>query len=104
MIAAAKETGLNTKLGLIVSGDQFVASKEAIAKIMSYFPDALSSEMEGAAVGQVAHDFDIPYLVVRAMSDVGNEDAGVNFDDFIIDAGKRSAKMLLALFADEAKS
>ena len=42
--------------------------------------------MEGAAVGQVAHDFDVPYLVVRAMSDVGDEEAGVNFDDFIIEA------------------
>lgn len=103
MIEAAKETGLNTKLGLIVSGDQFVAGKAAIDKILGYFPDALSSEMEGAAVGQVAHDFDVPYLVVRAMSDVGDEEAGVNFDDFIIEAGKRSAKMLLALFADEEK-
>ena len=33
MIEAAKETGLNTKLGLVVSGDQFVAGKAAIDKI-----------------------------------------------------------------------
>ncbi|WP_267202100.1 5'-methylthioadenosine/adenosylhomocysteine nucleosidase [Limosilactobacillus kribbianus] len=97
---AGEKTGLNIKRGLIVSGDQFIASQEAIARILHYFPDALSSEMEGAAVGQVATDHDVPYVVVRAMSDTGDEDAGVSFDKFIIDAGKRSAKMLLQLFAD----
>ena len=97
---AGKQTGRNVKRGLIVSGDQFIASKDAIAKILHYFPEALSSEMEGAAVGQVATDHDVPYVVVRAMSDTGDEDAGVSFDEFIIDAGKRSANMLLQLFAD----
>ena len=97
---AGEKTGLNVKRGLIVSGDQFIASSEAIKEILNNFPDALSSEMEGAAVGQVATNHQIPYVVVRAMSDTGDEDAGVSFDDFIIDAGKRSANMLLQLFAD----
>lgn len=95
---AGEKTGLNVKRGLIVTGDQFIASKEAIADILSNFPDALSSEMEGAAVGQVATDHDIPYVVVRAMSDTGDDEANVSFDEFIIDAGKRSAQMLLQLF------
>lgn len=99
---AGEQTGLNIKRGLIVSGDQFIASQAAIAEILKKFPDALSSEMEGAAVGQVATDHQVPYVVVRAMSDTGDEDAGVSFDDFIIDAGKRSANMLLQLFKDLA--
>lgn len=98
LAVAGKETGLNIEKGLIVSGDQFVSSKQAIAKIKHYFPEALSAEMEGAAVGQVACDHQVPYVVVRAMSDVGDEDAGVSFDEFIIQAGQRSAKMLLQLF------
>lgn len=98
--AAGEKTGLNVKRGLIVSGDQFIASQDAIQQILKHFPDALSSEMEGAAVGQVATDHDVPYVVVRAMSDTGDEDAGVSFDEFIIEAGKRSAKMLLQLFSD----
>jgi len=99
IVAAAADTGLKTKLGLIVSGDQFLNSPETIKAIMGHFPDALSGEMEGAAVGQVAHQFDVPYVVVRAMSDNADNDSGVNFDDFIIDAGHRSAQMLLALLA-----
>lgn len=97
---AGKETGLNIKQGLIVTGDQFVSSKAMIQQIKARFNDALSSEMEGAAVGQVATDHQVPYVVVRAMSDTGDENAGVSFDEFIVEAGKRSAAMLLQLFAD----
>lgn len=99
---AGEQTGLTIKQGLIVSGDQFIASQDAIKQILAHFPDALSSEMEGAAVGQVATDHQVPYVVVRAMSDTGDEEAGVSFDEFIIEAGKRSAAMLLQLFKDLA--
>lgn len=93
----AEYNGLLVKCGLIVSGDQFIASKANISKIFDHFPDAIACEMEGAAVGQVAHQFGVPYMVVRAISDVGDENAGISFDDFVIEAGKRSANMLLAL-------
>lgn len=99
---AGEQTGLTVKQGLIVSGDQFIASQDAIKQILAHFPDALSSEMEGAAVGQVATDHQVPYVVVRAMSDTGDEEAEVSFDEFIIEAGKRSAAMLLQLFKDLA--
>lgn len=95
---AASEAGLGTHSGLIVSGDQFVASKMVIDQIKANFADALCVEMEGAAIGQVAYDFDVPYVVIRAMSDVGDEDANTNFDEFIIGAGKRSAEMLMNVF------
>lgn len=100
---AGQKTGLNIEKGLIVSGDQFVASQQAIKEIKKHFPDALSAEMEGAAVGQVANDHHVPYVVVRAMSDTGDEDAGVSFDEFIIQAGQRSAKMLLEMLNDLKK-
>ncbi|MFD1430711.1 5'-methylthioadenosine/adenosylhomocysteine nucleosidase [Lacticaseibacillus mingshuiensis] len=96
IVEAARDVALTTHVGLIVSGDQFIASKDAIAKILAIYPDALASEMEGAAIGQVAHQFGVPFVIIRAMSDVGDESASVNFDDFIIDAGKQSAQMLLA--------
>lgn len=98
----AEENGLPVREGLIVTGDQFINSTAKIKQIKGIFPDALCSEMEGAAVGQVAHEFNIPYLVIRAMSDVGDEEASQSFDEFVIDAGKRSAKMILTLLSEEA--
>ncbi|WP_412990101.1 5'-methylthioadenosine/adenosylhomocysteine nucleosidase [Pediococcus siamensis] len=96
---AGQQTGLTIKKGLIVTGDQFVSSQAQIQTILTHFPDALCCEMEGCAIGQVAHQFNVPFVVIRAMSDVGDEDAGQSFDEFIIEAGKRSAQMLLALFS-----
>lgn len=92
---AAKESNLVAKEGLIVTGDQFVSSSEKIAAIKEIYPEALSCEMEGAAIAQVAYQFSVPFLIIRAMSDVGDEDAGQNFDEFIIEAGKKSANMIL---------
>lgn len=96
---AASQAGLQVKPGLIVTGDQFVSSQAQIAAIKETYPQALCCEMEGAAVAQVAYQFDKPFLIVRAMSDVGDEDAGQSFDEFIIDAGKKSAQMILNLLA-----
>ena len=93
---AAQAVGLQTKTGLIVSGDQFIASQAATERILTDYPSALAAEMEGAAIGQVATQFKVPFVVIRAMSDVADEEASQSFDEFIIDAGKRSAEMLLA--------
>ena len=92
---AAKESNLVAKEGLIVTGDQFVSSSEKITAIKEIYPEALSCEMEGAAIAQVAYQFSVPFLIIRAMSDVGDEGAGQSFDEFIIEAGKKSANMIL---------
>lgn len=108
LIALAKEAsarvGLNAKTGLIVSGDQFVHSQEQIQRIQNMFKDVLANEMEGTAIAQVAYQFKVPFVVIRAMSDVGDENASVNFDDFIIEAGKKSAEMVLALLDELSES
>lgn len=58
--------------------------------------------MEGAAIAQVCYQFDVPFVIIRAMSDVADEEAGVSFDEFIIEAGKKSAEMVLELVASLA--
>jgi len=83
--------------GLIVSGDSFVASTGDIERIRKYFPKALVTEMEGAAVAQTCAQFDIPFAVIRAVSDTADEEADIRFDEFVRLAGKRSAELVLAL-------
>ncbi len=95
MAKAAKATNLNAKEGLIVTGDTFVDSPDKIKEILTNFPEALACEMEGAAVGQTARQFNIPFLIVRAMSDTADHSATQSFDEFIEDAGKRSAEMVI---------
>ena len=83
-------------LGLIATGDSFIAGDDKIASIKSHFPGVLAVEMEGAAIAQAAQALGLPFLVIRAMSDNANHEASISFDEFIIEAGRRSAQVLLA--------
>ncbi|WP_413524245.1 5'-methylthioadenosine/adenosylhomocysteine nucleosidase [Carnobacterium divergens] len=100
VMEAAKKASLTPVKGLIATSDSFIAGKEATTKIMKNFPDVLAAEMEGAAIAQVCHQFDVPFVIVRAMSDTADEEAGVTFDEFIIEAGKKSALMVMELIHD----
>ena len=84
-------------LGLIATGDSFVAGEDKIKVIKEHFPQVLAVEMEGAAIAQAAHALNLPFLVVRAMSDNANHEASVSFDEFIVEAGHRSAQALMTL-------
>ena len=81
---------------MIATGDSFIAGDDKIASIKSHFPDVLAVEMEGAAIAQAAQALGLPFLVIRAMSDNANHEASISFDEFIIEAGRRSAQVLLA--------
>lgn len=94
---ALAETSQTSRVGLITTSDSFIASQEKIDQIKRHFPDVLAVEMEGAAIAQAAHSLGKPFAVVRAMSDTANHDANISFDDFIIEAGQRSAQALLKL-------
>ncbi|MCK6279928.1 5'-methylthioadenosine/adenosylhomocysteine nucleosidase [Streptococcus agalactiae] len=85
-----------SKVGLIATGDSFIAGQEKIDVIKGHFPQVLAVEMEGAAIAQAAQATGKPFVVVRAMSDTAAHDANITFDEFIIEAGKRSAQVLMA--------
>jgi len=81
--------------GLIVSGDQFVSHKEQRDLILKEFPEALCCEMEGAAIGHVCYQNEVPFSVIRCISDNANGDSGVSFAEFAPIAGEKSANILL---------
>lgn len=83
-------------VGLIVTGDSFIAGEAKIQTIKGHFPQVLAVEMEGAAIAQAAYSLGKPFIVVRAISDTADHEANISFDEFIIEAGKQSAKTLLA--------
>lgn len=91
----AEKLNWNVHQGLIVTGDSFISSERQINHIIDHFPDALVTEMEGTAIAQTCHQFNIPYIVVRALSDTADEVASVSFDQFIDEAGKQSADLVL---------
>ncbi|MGT2934462.1 5'-methylthioadenosine/adenosylhomocysteine nucleosidase [Streptococcus castoreus] len=84
-----------SRIGLIATGDSFIAGQDKINAIKARFPDVLAVEMEGAAIAQAAQAAGKPFIVVRAMSDTAAHDANITFDDFIVQAGKKSAQMVM---------
>ncbi|KXT75119.1 5'-methylthioadenosine nucleosidase / S-adenosylhomocysteine nucleosidase [Streptococcus sp. DD10] len=83
-------------IGLIATGDSFIAGQDKIEQIKFHFPSVLAVEMEGAAIAQAAYNLGLPFMVIRAMSDTASHDANISFDDFIDEAGIRSAETLIA--------
>jgi len=97
---AAKKLDWFVQSGLIVTGDSFISSDEDIERIKEYFPEALVTEMEGAAVAQTCAQFDIPCAVIRAVSDTADQEATVDFDEFVLLAGQRSAELVMGLIEE----
>jgi adenosylhomocysteine nucleosidase len=72
--------------GLVISGDQFIGTPTAVDQLRSLVPTALAVEMEGAAVAQVCFERDIPFVLLRVISDSANHDAQFDFGVFLREA------------------
>ncbi|MEW9670968.1 5'-methylthioadenosine/adenosylhomocysteine nucleosidase [Ammoniphilus sp. 3BR4] len=82
-----------TIIGRILSGDQFVASRDTV-KALHEEMQGDCTEMEGAAVAHVCDANQIPFVIVRAMSDKADGSAHINFPEFTVLASKRSYEMV----------
>ena len=90
----AQKNSLKLKEGIVATGDQFVASTERKEFIASTFKaDAL--EMEGASVAVVCDALDVPFFVLRAISDSADGSADMDFDEFLESSAKISADFIL---------
>ncbi len=92
----AKQKGLTLKEGVIATGDQFVADEERKNWIGSTF-DADALEMEGASVAVVCNALNVPFFILRAISDSADMDASFNFDEFLESSAKISADFILSM-------
>jgi len=92
-VEAGKELGLRVWKGRIASGDQFIADPVRKRWIGEEF-GAIAVEMEGGAVGKVTWSFDIPLLVIRAISDTAGEEAHIDFDTFLQTSSCQSAQLV----------
>jgi adenosylhomocysteine nucleosidase len=70
-------------IGLIASGDQFIGSDEKIYELLKHQPKTLAVEMEGASVAQVCFEHDIPFVIIRIISDKANSSAAIDFPKFV---------------------
>lgn len=79
--------------GRIATGDQFVESRQVKESIVERF-HPMCVEMEGAAIGHVCAAAQVPFVVIRTMSDSADDSAGMSFDEFKEIASQRSADIV----------
>jgi len=89
----AKDMGIRTAAGVIASGDQFVASAERKAFIVENF-HAIACEMEGAAIGQVCYVNEVPFCILRAISDSADGSSHMDYPTFVKMAAEQSVNLL----------
>lgn len=82
--------------GRVVSGDQFITDKAVKKRLVDNFA-ASCTEMEGAAIAQAAYLNEIPFLVIRAISDKADDSASMDYSEFERKAIEHSVKLMVNL-------
>ncbi len=88
---------LSVHRGEIGSGDQFVHDPDHISVIRSRFPGLRAVEMEGAPVAQVCFQMHVPFLVVRALSDIAGKESPMLFNEFLPLAARHSSALVMEM-------
>lgn len=88
-----QEEQIGYKSGIIASGDIFCTESWMSNKINKKF-NALCVEMEGASIAQVCYLCGIPFVVIRSISDVPNNDNVVTYEEFLSSSCKVVATVM----------
>jgi adenosylhomocysteine/aminodeoxyfutalosine nucleosidase len=98
----AHDMNKNIQEGVIATGDQFVANEEKKNWIGTTFgADAL--EMEGGSVAVVCDALNIPFFILRAISDAADMDASFSFDEFLQTSAIESAEFVMKMVDELAR-
>jgi adenosylhomocysteine nucleosidase len=81
--------------GLIATGDSFMNDPVRVEAIRDKFTGLQAVEMEAAAIAQVAHQFNVPFVIIRSLSDIAGKESDVSFEQYLEKAALHSAKMVM---------
>lgn len=100
LIDIAKEAATNLEditivEGRIATGDQFVAGGDLAERIRENFGDVGACEMEGAAMAHVAYLNNVPFVILRSISDDANGGAELTYEEFLPLAAKNASSIVL---------
>ncbi|MCQ2770515.1 MAG: 5'-methylthioadenosine/adenosylhomocysteine nucleosidase [Clostridia bacterium] len=87
---------INHVVGTIVSGDTFIADMDKKRAIHEEY-DADACEMEGAAIATICAYQNIPFCIVRTLSDGGDSNSHMDYPKFKVLASKQSISIILEL-------
>jgi len=93
-----RDSHVRLVFGPIVTGDQFVNSEAVRVRLHREF-SALATEMEGAAVAQVAAMAQVPAIIIRSLSDLAGSESHVDFGQFVATVAPMAANVVRRIIA-----
>lgn len=93
----------NIYKGVIATGDKFITEIEEKTKIREQF-NALCIEMEGASIAQACFLCNIPFIVIRSITDKLDESVKIDFETFLSSSSKKATKILKEFIIKYKKS
>ena len=84
---------MDLTIGCIASGDKFIVDINEKNNIKNTF-NALCIEMEGASIAQVCYLDDVPFLVIRSITDKLDGSSKVDFEEFLEYSSQKSVNIL----------
>lgn len=95
ILQIGKNKNLNVSYGKIVSGEQFIESEDKKETLVKLFK-ADAVDMESAAIAHVCYLNNIPFVVVRAMSDKADGSSPKDYEKFEKKAAEKSAALIIS--------
>lgn len=94
----AKEiTDIQVVKGVIATGDSFMNDPDRVAFVRGKFTNLEAVEMEGAAIAQVALQFNTPFVIIRSLSDIAGKESDVSFEEFLETAALHSTELVIKI-------
>jgi adenosylhomocysteine nucleosidase len=87
------------KKGIVVTGDVFVSSENLTNRLLKDL-NAAATEMEGAAIAQTCYQRNVPFLIIRSLSDKANGIAREDMNRFMDIAAHNAATLIMAVIKD----
>lgn len=96
---AKKIADIQVVKGQIATGDSFMNDPVKVQFVRDKFTNLQAVEMEAAAIAQVAYQFKVPFVIIRALSDIAGKQSNVSFDQFLEKAALHSATLVMKMVA-----
>src|SRR5699024_10148375 len=94
---AVKQLGIQFREGMIATSDSFMQDFAKVKAVREKFPDMIAAEMEAAAIAQVCHQYETPFVVIRALSDIAGKQSSISFDAFLETASQNAANLIMSI-------
>ncbi|MFZ3588255.1 5'-methylthioadenosine/S-adenosylhomocysteine nucleosidase [Bacillus sp. DJP31] len=95
--AVHKMNDVQVVKGTIATGDSFMQDPIKVEYVRSKLPNLYAVEMEAAAVAQVCHQFKVPFVVIRALSDIAGKESNLSFEQFLEKAALHSSELVVSM-------